>query len=92
MRAYSDELEMNLDGDKQRSFCISCYSPNDVERQSERGRRSLQRSVTDHPKILFALRTPAISTFGALLVHLFGLSLEGKFSEVRMLSVLRSSA
>jgi len=41
---------------------------------SEKGRRSLQRSATDHPKVLFALCTPAISTLGALLGYLFGQS------------------
>ena len=50
------------------------YSPKCPERLSEKGRRSLQRSATDHPKALFALRTPPISTLLALIVHLFGQS------------------
>ena len=39
----------------------SPYSPNDAERLSEKGRRSLQRSTTEHPKALFALRMPVKS-------------------------------
>src|SRR5215218_11473939 len=46
-------------------------------RLSEKGRRSLQRSTTDHPKALFTRRTPAISTLSALLMHLFGQSQRG---------------
>src|SRR5215217_7867563 len=49
-------------------------SPNLVERLSEKGRRSLHSSITDHPKALFAFRISAISTLLALLVHLFGQS------------------
>ena len=50
------------------------YAPEYLERPSEKGRRSLQRSTTGHPKALFALRILAKSTLGALLVNLFGQS------------------
>jgi len=39
---------------------------------SEKGWRSVQRSLTDRPNALFVLRKPAKSTVGALLEPLFG--------------------
>jgi hypothetical protein len=59
------------------------YSPYCLEKLSEKGRKGLQRSPTEHPRAHFFLRIPAKSTLGALLVPLFGLFLEAEFSEVR---------
>jgi hypothetical protein len=45
------------------------------QRLSKRGRRSLKRNTTEHPKASFALRIPAKPTLYALRMHLFGQSL-----------------
>jgi hypothetical protein len=52
---------------------------------SEKGLRGLQCGLTDYPKALFVLRTPAKFTLGALLELPFRtVSLEDVFSEVRI--------
>jgi hypothetical protein len=43
-----------------------------LPKPSEKGRRVLQRSPSEHPKVLFVLRKLAESTLGTLLVPLFG--------------------
>ena len=48
------------------------YSPKCLEKLSEKGRKGLQRSPTDHPRAYFFLPIPAKFTLGALLVPLFG--------------------
>jgi hypothetical protein len=54
----------------------AAYSLKCLEKLSEKGRKGLQRSPTDHPRAHFFLRIPAEFTLGALLVPLFGPFLE----------------
>ncbi len=62
----------------------SCpYSPKCLEKLSEKGRKGLQRSPTDHPRAHFFPRIPAKFTLGALLVPLFGQFLKEEFCELR---------
>src|SRR3712207_275443 len=68
------------------------YSPKILEKLSEKGRKGLQRSPTDHPRAYFFLPIPAKFTLGALLVPLFGQFRKrnsanfafAEFSEVRL--------
>jgi hypothetical protein len=50
------------------------YSPNVLERPSEKGRRGLQHSPTDRSREPFGRRNPAKFTLKALLEPLFGQS------------------
>jgi hypothetical protein len=59
-----------------------------LQKLSEKGRRGLQRSSTERPKVQSVLRIAAKSTLGALLAPLFGQFLEGGFCELRLEGVL----
>src|ERR671911_404816 len=50
-----------------RADLIALYSPECLERLSEKGGRGQQSSLTNHPKALFVLRIPANSAVAALL-------------------------
>src|SRR5918994_5496862 len=63
------------------------YSPECLEKLSEKPRRGLQRSPAGSQRggilVLFAILTPARFTLGVLLVPLFGQFLEGEVSEAQ---------
>jgi hypothetical protein len=78
-RTKSAKYFANPDGTRTR-----VYSPECVEKQSEKGRKGLQRSPTEHPRAHFFLRIYRPNPRSERCSYPFSDSFEGEFCEVRI--------